>query len=102
MMVHSQRLNEACTLMTTSPLRKRTASPGSAIGAFVADASDVVLHHHPQGDGRVPEQRKRLVLRNRLWTMWLRRSPGRAFRATWRPIDRYVEKVLDAMTELPA
>jgi GT2 family glycosyltransferase len=93
---------------------------------------DLVVHHEPHMSGRVPEGRRRLVLRNRLWTAWLRRSWRGAWRATarlaregWRdpvalgalrdavrglpwvlrerrPIDAKVEALLDTLTELPA
>jgi GT2 family glycosyltransferase len=93
---------------------------------------DLVVHHRPHQTGRVPERRRRIVMRNRLWTAWLRRSPRRAFEATvslareslrdpvargalrdalrgltWivrerRPVGPNVEALLDALTELPA
>ena len=93
---------------------------------------DLVLDHHPATTGRVPERRRRLVMRNRLWTAWLRRSRRDVLRETiillrkartdasaraalreavfglaWvlrerRPIDRRVEAMLDAVSELPA
>lgn len=93
---------------------------------------DLVVDHAPHAAGRRPEQRRRLVLRNRLWTAWLRRSWGGAWRATlrlvrcarrdpvaraalrealgglpWvlrerRPVAPRVEALLDSLTELPA
>jgi GT2 family glycosyltransferase len=92
---------------------------------------DLVVHHHPHPAGRVPERRRRLMLRNRLWTAWLRRSARGAWRATmrllregtrdpvaraalkdavaglpWvlrerRPVDRRVEALLDALPHPP-
>ncbi len=44
---------------------------------------NLVLHHYPEGAGRVPARRRLLVLRNRLWTAWLRRSLRGACRATF-------------------
>lgn len=35
---------------------------------------DVVVHHRPSDINRDPQRRRRLVLRNRLWTVMLRRS----------------------------
>ena len=35
---------------------------------------DVIVHHRPSSINRDPERRRRLVLRNRLWTVMLRRS----------------------------
>lgn len=40
---------------------------------------DVVVHHHPS-PARHRSGRLRLQLRNDLWTLWLRRPPGRAAR----------------------
>ncbi|MDQ2908719.1 MAG: glycosyltransferase, partial [Candidatus Eremiobacteraeota bacterium] len=37
---------------------------------------ELVLHHHPSAAARDPFERRRLVLRNRLWTKWLRHSAG--------------------------
>lgn len=92
---------------------------------------DLVVHHHPATAGRVPERRRRLILRNRLWTAWLRRSARGAWRATlalvrearhdpvargalkdamfglsWivrerRPVNRRVEALLDALPHPP-
>lgn len=42
---------------------------------------DLLLHHHPSPLNRDPERRRRLVLRNRLWTMFLRRSASCAVHA---------------------
>ena len=43
---------------------------------------DMVVHHRPHAAGRVPDRRRRIVMRNRLWTAWLRRSARGALRAT--------------------
>jgi GT2 family glycosyltransferase len=93
---------------------------------------DLVVHHDPHRGDRVPDRRRRMVLRNRLWTAWLRRSFKGAWRATirlarhaahdpiaraalrdalaglpWilrerRPVDARIEALLDTVTELPA
>jgi GT2 family glycosyltransferase len=93
---------------------------------------ELILHHVPSPIGREPRTRRRLVLRNRLWTAWLRRSPRTAWSATlalalaalrdpiaraalasalrglpWvvrerRPVHRAVEQLVDSLTELPA
>jgi GT2 family glycosyltransferase len=95
-------------------------------------APDLVLHHAPAADGRQPQRRRFLVMRNRLWTAWLRRSwrvvwsstaalarAGRrdpvaraALRAALRglpwilrarhPVGTRVERLLETLTELPA
>jgi N-acetylglucosaminyl-diphospho-decaprenol L-rhamnosyltransferase len=92
---------------------------------------DLVVHHHPHANGRVPERRRRVTLRNRLWTAWLRRSPRGAWHSTltlarqgwndpvaraalrdavrglpWilrerRPVDPRVEALLDALPNPP-
>lgn len=46
---------------------------------------DVVVRHHPCASGRNPEFRRRLVLRNRLWTALLRFSSAGA----WRTLVHY-------------
>lgn len=168
-----EHLDDACTLMASSPLPKRSACPGRAIAGFMAGASvvrcdaflaaggyheryhigaeesllaldllargwemiyldDLVVHHHPYRADRAPERRRRMVMRNRLWTAWLRRSLPGAWRATvalaragrrdpvargalrdavrglpWvlrerRPVTPQVEALVDAVRELPA
>jgi GT2 family glycosyltransferase len=68
---------------------------------------DVVLYHYPCQLNRVPEQRRRLALRNRLWTMWLRLSASGAFRGTRAYITRarhdpiVREALYDALRGLP-
>ncbi len=42
----------------------------------------LVVHHYPSTISRFPEERRRLVMRNRLWTAWLRGSLARACKAT--------------------
>lgn len=42
---------------------------------------DVIVHHHASGL-RDPHGRRRIGIRNTLWTTWLRRSPQRALRRT--------------------
>jgi len=94
--------------------------------------ADLVVHHEPTAEGRQPDQRRLLVMRNRLWTAWLRRSwrvvwsstvalarAGRrdpvaraALRAAlgglpWivrkrRPVRGNLERFLETLTELPA
>ncbi|HZO93745.1 MAG TPA: glycosyltransferase [Candidatus Baltobacteraceae bacterium] len=46
-------------------------------------ADELVLHHAPSPVARATDVRRRLVMRNRLWTMWLRRSPRAVRRATF-------------------
>jgi GT2 family glycosyltransferase len=172
-LVRNERVDEACALMAASPLPKRSACPGRAIGSFMAGASvirrdaflavggyharyhiggeesllaldllargweliyldELIVDHDPHLGDRVPERRRRLVMRNRLWTAWLRRSLPGAWRATvrlartatrdpvardalrealrglpWilrerRPVDARDEALLDALPELPA
>ncbi|MDB5071754.1 MAG: glycosyl transferase [Candidatus Eremiobacteraeota bacterium] len=69
--------------------------------------NDLVVHHYPCTGGRVPERRRRMVLRNRLWTAWLRRSARGAWRATV-ALARQARRdrvargaLLDAMRGLP-
>jgi len=93
---------------------------------------DVVLHHAPSHVARHTALRRTLVMRNRLWTSWLRRSPRAAARATlrlvgaalrdpaaraalasalrglpWvvrerRPVHARVERLMETLVELPA
>jgi len=42
----------------------------------------IVVAHAPYRAGRRPRARRIAVMRNRLWTAWLRRSPAGAWRAT--------------------
>jgi N-acetylglucosaminyl-diphospho-decaprenol L-rhamnosyltransferase len=94
-------------------------------------ADDLIVDHDPPTAGRLPERRRRLVMRNRLWTAWLRRSWWVVWRATlglvrqgtrdpiaraalgdavrglpWvlrerRPVDPQVEALLEGLTDLP-
>jgi len=43
---------------------------------------ELVVHHYPATISRFPNERRRLVMRNRVWTAWLRGSPSRALCAT--------------------
>ncbi len=93
---------------------------------------DLEVRHDPEPAGRVPERRRRMVMRNRLWTAWLRRSWKGAWGATlrlaqdaahdrvaraalrdalrglpWvlrerRPVGPQVEALVDRLVELPA
>lgn len=68
---------------------------------------DVIVRHHPYQLDRNPEQRRRLLLRNRLWTALLRFSAANA----WRTLLRYASvaaadpvtraALIDAMCGLP-
>ncbi len=68
---------------------------------------DLILRHHPSAINRDPESRRRLVLRNRLWTTMLRRSPSCAFAmlaqyARLSGSDRIVRRALrEAIAGLP-
>jgi GT2 family glycosyltransferase len=68
---------------------------------------DLLLHHHPSPLNRDPERRRRLVLRNRLWTMFLRRSASCALHALARYLrvaayDRVARAALrEAVAGLP-
>lgn len=68
---------------------------------------DLVLYHRPSPLNRDPERRRRLVLRNRLWTMLLRRSAGCAARAVMHHVrlavgDRVARAALrEALAGLP-
>jgi N-acetylglucosaminyl-diphospho-decaprenol L-rhamnosyltransferase len=50
-------------------------------GWGLAYCAEVVAHHHPDSDGERPQRRARM-LRNDLWTAWLRCSAGEAILAT--------------------
>lgn len=94
-------------------------------------ARDLVVDHRPCAEGRDPVARRLLVMRNRLWTAWLRRSWPVAWAATFalvrsawhdrvaraalgkavlglpwvvlerRPVRPGVERLLASLTELP-
>jgi len=53
----------------------------AARGWWMCWAADVVVHHRPSV-GRDPRGRRRLGIRNTLWTAWLRRRPAGAVRHT--------------------
>lgn len=64
----------------------------AAAGWWMCWAEDVVVHHcpSPERDGR---ERRRLGIRNTLWTQWLRRPVPSAMRRSWAvlrsaPLDR--------------
>ncbi|MBC5799625.1 MAG: glycosyltransferase family 2 protein [Candidatus Eremiobacteraeota bacterium] len=103
-----------------------------AAGHAMIYCPDLVLHHYPSAAERNPDQRRRLVLRNRLWTTWLRHRTACAIAATaataragvcdpvaraallealcglpWvlrerRPVPRSVERLVDRLALLPA
>jgi GT2 family glycosyltransferase len=50
-------------------------------GWGLAYCDDVVAHHHPAAQGERPGRRARMI-RNALWTTWLRRSGRKALAAT--------------------
>jgi GT2 family glycosyltransferase len=68
---------------------------------------ELVVRHRPSSLNRDPDARRRLVLRNRLWTVWLRRSSATAWRllaqyARLAGSDRVVRAALrDAIAGLP-
>jgi GT2 family glycosyltransferase len=53
----------------------------AAAGWELAYVDDVVAHHHPAGNGVRPGRRA-AMLRNEMWSAWLRRPPGAAARRT--------------------
>lgn len=68
---------------------------------------ELVVRHRPSSLNRDPDTRRRLVLRNRLWTAWLRRSSATALRlsaqyASVARTDRIVRAALrEALAGLP-
>jgi GT2 family glycosyltransferase len=68
---------------------------------------DLIVRHHPSPLDRDPESRRRLVLRNRLWTVLLRLSATSAWRTVFEyaaaaPRDALVRRALmDALRGLP-
>lgn len=68
---------------------------------------ELIVRHRPSALNRDPDNRRRLVLRNRLWTAWLRRSSATAIRllaqyARVAHSDRVVRAALrDAIAGLP-
>ncbi len=103
-----------------------------AAGHALIYSPDLVLYHHPSDVQRDPRERRRLVLRNRLWTTWLRHRATCALAATaaaaraakrdpvaraalldalrgliWilrerRPVSLDVERLVDRLAHLPA
>jgi GT2 family glycosyltransferase len=57
----------------------------AAAGHLSAYVDDVVAHHHPSST-RDPERRRRVQLRNALWTAWLRRPLPAALIITGRAL----------------
>jgi len=57
----------------------------AAAGWGLAYVADIVAHHHPTA-GRDPDVRRRRVLRNELWTAWLRRPAAIAAASTWEAV----------------
>ncbi len=49
---------------------------------------EIVAIHYPSTVSRFPEERRRLVMRNRLWTAWLRASLPGALRASMELLQR--------------
>jgi GT2 family glycosyltransferase len=58
----------------------------AAAGWGLAYVADIVAHHHPTA-GRDPDVRRRRVLRNELWTAWLRRPAAIAVASTWQALQ---------------
>lgn len=58
----------------------------AAAGWTLVYADDVVAHHHPESGPR--PGRSRRIVRNDLWTSWLRRPPAVAARATLAALRR--------------
>lgn len=54
-------------------------------GWALAYCEDVLAHHHPEAHGERPARRARMV-RNDLWTAWLRGRPGHAAVFTWKTL----------------
>ncbi len=103
-----------------------------AAGWQLVYCAELVVYHHPSPLQRDPEARRQLVMRNRLWTTWLRHSLGCALRSTaalarcarhdhaarrallaalrgmpWilrerRPVPAHIERLVDRLTLLPA
>jgi GT2 family glycosyltransferase len=53
----------------------------ASAGWALAYAGDLVVHHHPSPN-RNAESRRRLLVRNKLWIVWLRRPPRAAITRT--------------------
>jgi GT2 family glycosyltransferase len=72
----------------------------AAAGWQLAYADDVVAHHHPAPNAR--HGRSRRMVRNDLWTSWLRRPPAVAAEVTLRALrDGDLAGVADAARGLP-
>jgi GT2 family glycosyltransferase len=57
----------------------------AAAGWGLAYVEELVAHHHPS-PSRDPAGRRRVQVRNRLWSAWLRRPPGMAAGCTLRAL----------------
>jgi GT2 family glycosyltransferase len=75
-------------------------------GWGLAYVPEVVAHHHPS-DQRDEHWRRRVVTRNALWSVWLRRRAGGAAQQTWRLMRGSVNDpagragIADALRGLP-
>jgi GT2 family glycosyltransferase len=75
-------------------------------GWGLAYVPEVVAHHHPS-DQRDEHGRRRVVTRNALWSVWLRRRAQGAARQTWRLVRGSVNDpagragIADALRGLP-
>jgi N-acetylglucosaminyl-diphospho-decaprenol L-rhamnosyltransferase len=63
-------------------------------GWSLAYCDEIVAHHHPDASGARPGRRARMV-RNDLWTAWLRARAVEAVRTTW---QKLLESAADAET----
>ncbi|WP_369054058.1 glycosyltransferase family 2 protein [Kineococcus terrestris] len=75
-----------------------------AAGWGLAYVDEVVAHHHPSPTRSTPEQRLRLLQRNRLLTAWMRRPVRVAARDTLRALRGPAHErggVLDAARRMP-
>lgn len=78
----------------------------AARGWFLQYVPELVVHHHPSPRRDVPSRRSQL-LRNALWSAWLRRPLRSALRETWRLIRQarrdgiLLPGLVDALAGLP-
>jgi hypothetical protein len=63
-----------------------------AAGWYVCFVAEVVVHHRPLGDGRDHDGRRRTIVRNDLWTAWLRYPWPAAVLATARILRSTVQQ----------
>jgi GT2 family glycosyltransferase len=59
-----------------------------ASGRDVCYVPELVVHHHPSSEERDHRRRRRTVVRNRLWTVWLRFPRREVLRRTGRELLR--------------